>query len=183
MKLRAKFPQVAKGPPSAFLQKRLQQRKFFDSGDYNMAKAKGLKLPVVAQKPVPPTAVPSKQQDVLSVAVGKRPNDGLSPISLRDCFRFRRNWRIHKPNRHGDPDPGEDSSAEDVHRAADSEQTLAATVAASFADQPTNNDVRTRGHRIVELSSRAMENKLNEQEVQITKTSRGGIAAHLGIFL
>jgi len=69
MKLRAKFPQVAKGPPSAFLQKRLQQRKFFDSGDYNMAKAKGLKLPVVAQKPVPPTSIPSKQQDALLVAV------------------------------------------------------------------------------------------------------------------
>jgi len=70
MKLRAKFPQAVRGPPSAFLQKRLQQRKFFDSGDYNMAKAKGLKLPVMPQKPNEPTT-PVKPQpaEVLSVAI------------------------------------------------------------------------------------------------------------------
>lgn len=41
--LKKKYPQqVLQGGQSQFLQKRLQQRtKFFDSGDYNMAKAKG----------------------------------------------------------------------------------------------------------------------------------------------
>jgi len=38
-KLKAKYPQVQK-PGAQFLQKRLQKgQKFFDSGDYNMAKA------------------------------------------------------------------------------------------------------------------------------------------------
>jgi len=69
MKLRAKFPQAVRGPPSAFLQKRLQQRKFFDSGDYNMAKAKGLKLPVTPQKPCEPSTPIKQQQEALSVSV------------------------------------------------------------------------------------------------------------------
>jgi len=56
-KLRAKYPQVLRPGGSVFLQKRLQKgQKYFDSGDYNMAKAKGQKtraaaLPVVAQLP------------------------------------------------------------------------------------------------------------------------------------
>uniref|UniRef100_A0A915JUZ4 cAMP-regulated phosphoprotein 19 n=1 Tax=Romanomermis culicivorax TaxID=13658 RepID=A0A915JUZ4_ROMCU len=53
-KLMSKFPSMKKAPVgSQFLQKRLQQRKFFDSGDYNMAKAKGLKLPVSGAAPNP----------------------------------------------------------------------------------------------------------------------------------
>lgn len=64
----SKFPQGAKGPPqSQFLQKRLQQRKFFDSGDYNMAKAKGLKLPVNTQKP---PAIVTTEAAALQVTVG-----------------------------------------------------------------------------------------------------------------
>jgi len=40
LKLKQKFPQVAGGGNSQFLQRRLQQKqKYFDSGDYNMAKA------------------------------------------------------------------------------------------------------------------------------------------------
>lgn len=56
-KLRAKYPQVLRPGGSVFLQKRLQKgQKYFDSGDYNMAKAKGQKLrpavpPVVPQQP------------------------------------------------------------------------------------------------------------------------------------
>ncbi|XP_054723097.1 cAMP-regulated phosphoprotein 19-like [Uloborus diversus] len=55
-KLRAKYPQVLRPGGSVFLQKRLQKgQKYFDSGDYNMAKAKGQKarqaLPVVTQLP------------------------------------------------------------------------------------------------------------------------------------
>lgn len=54
-KLRAKYPQVLRPGGSVFLQKRLQKgQKYFDSGDYNMAKAKGQKaraLPIVAQLP------------------------------------------------------------------------------------------------------------------------------------
>ncbi|XP_015930945.1 alpha-endosulfine [Parasteatoda tepidariorum] len=55
-KLRAKYPQVLRPGGSVFLQKRLQKgQKYFDSGDYNMAKAKGQKIrptiPVVPQLP------------------------------------------------------------------------------------------------------------------------------------
>lgn len=54
-KLRAKYPQVLRPGGSVFLQKRLQKgQKYFDSGDYNMAKAKvkaKAPLPVVAQLP------------------------------------------------------------------------------------------------------------------------------------
>jgi len=69
MKLRAKYPQAVRGPPGAFLQKKMQQRKYFDSGDYNMAKAKGLKLPVASQKPVEPSTPVKPQPEILSVAV------------------------------------------------------------------------------------------------------------------
>ncbi|CDW56844.1 Endosulfine domain containing protein [Trichuris trichiura] len=49
LKLLAKYPNIAKnGQFSQFLQKRLHQRKYFDSGDYNMAKAKGLKFPATS---------------------------------------------------------------------------------------------------------------------------------------
>lgn len=59
LKLRQKHPHL-KGGPSQFLQKRLQQRKFFDSGDYNMAKSKGLKLPpVLAKAPAAPSQAPA----------------------------------------------------------------------------------------------------------------------------
>lgn len=64
----SKYPQAAGGgnkgglPTSQFFQKRLQQRKFFDSGDYNMAKAKGLKLPVTNKSTVA----------ALSVSTGKK---------------------------------------------------------------------------------------------------------------
>lgn len=53
-KLRAKYPQVMRPGGSVFLQKRLQKgQKYFDSGDYNMAKAKvkTKTLPAVAQLP------------------------------------------------------------------------------------------------------------------------------------
>ncbi|GFS90428.1 alpha-endosulfine [Nephila pilipes] len=54
-KLRAKYPQVLRPGGSVFLQKRLQKgQKYFDSGDYNMAKARGNvrpAVPVVAQLP------------------------------------------------------------------------------------------------------------------------------------
>lgn len=55
-KLRAKYPQVLRPGGSVFLQKRLQKgQKYFDSGDYNMARAQGQKpraaLPVVSQLP------------------------------------------------------------------------------------------------------------------------------------
>ncbi|KAF8773717.1 cAMP-regulated phosphoprotein 19-like [Argiope bruennichi] len=53
-KLRAKYPQVLRPGGSVFLQKRLQKgQKYFDSGDYNMAKARGNArpaVPVVAQQ-------------------------------------------------------------------------------------------------------------------------------------
>lgn len=40
-KLKAKYPNVKPGGPSGLLAKRLQRgQKYFDSGDYNMAKAK-----------------------------------------------------------------------------------------------------------------------------------------------
>jgi len=67
-KLRSKYPALGGrgGGNSAFLQKRLSkgQQKYFDSGDYNMAKAKGapLKGPgLLAGKPMgaPPVAEPS----------------------------------------------------------------------------------------------------------------------------
>lgn len=53
-KLKAKYPQALRPGASSFLQKRLQKgQKYFDSGDYNMAKAKGQKprskLPTVPQ--------------------------------------------------------------------------------------------------------------------------------------
>lgn len=55
-KLRAKYPQVLRPGGSVFLQKRLQKgQKYFDSGDYNMAKARGGQIrptvPVVPQIP------------------------------------------------------------------------------------------------------------------------------------
>jgi len=71
-KLLAKFPN-AKGGPSNFLQKKLQHRKFFDSGDYQMAKAKGMKLPV-GQKP--PQAKPP-----LAVNIGEQISDDGGPTS------------------------------------------------------------------------------------------------------
>ncbi|XP_023220034.1 cAMP-regulated phosphoprotein 19-like isoform X2 [Centruroides sculpturatus] len=55
-KLKAKYPQVLRPGGSSFLQKRLHKgQKYFDSGDYNMAKAKGQKtrtpLSAMAQQP------------------------------------------------------------------------------------------------------------------------------------
>ncbi|XP_013774918.1 cAMP-regulated phosphoprotein 19-like isoform X2 [Limulus polyphemus] len=47
-KLRAKYPQAMRPGGSAFLQKRLHKGKYFDSGDYNMAKAKSQKARVPA---------------------------------------------------------------------------------------------------------------------------------------
>jgi len=45
-KLKAKFPQAMRPGGSAFLQKRLAKgQKYFDSGDYNMAKARGPSKP------------------------------------------------------------------------------------------------------------------------------------------
>jgi len=65
-KLRAKYPQVLRPGGSVFLQKRLQKgQKYFDSGDYNMAKAKGQKIrptvPVVAQLPSGAQAIPTPE--------------------------------------------------------------------------------------------------------------------------
>lgn len=52
-KLRAKYPQVLRPGGSVFLQKRLQKgQKYFDSGDYNMAKARGAQI----RPAVPPVA-------------------------------------------------------------------------------------------------------------------------------
>jgi len=88
VKLRAKYPQVNKpvipgGPPvgggghSAFLQKRLAKgQKYFDSGDYQMAKQKGprgagrLAIPVLAQPPtgdtIPtPDTVPARKSSII----------------------------------------------------------------------------------------------------------------------
>jgi len=92
VKLRAKYPQVNKpvvpggGPPpsaggghSAFLQKRLAKgQKYFDSGDYQMAKQKGprgaagrLTIPVLAAQPptgdtIPtPDTVPARKSSII----------------------------------------------------------------------------------------------------------------------
>jgi len=89
-KLKAKFPQVNRpmvpavgggaggGGHSAFLQKRLAKgQKYFDSGDYNMAKQKGprgamgrLTIPVLAQPPtgdtIPtPDTVPARKTSII----------------------------------------------------------------------------------------------------------------------
>lgn len=51
-KLKAKYPNLAKGPANTMLHKRLIQKgKYFDSGDYNMAKA-AINNP---KKPLPPS--------------------------------------------------------------------------------------------------------------------------------
>jgi len=78
-KLKAKFPQGMKPGGSSFLQKRLAKgQKYFDSGDYNMAKARGPnkppRVPVLAQPtgeaiPTPdnlPTRKPSLVQSKLA---------------------------------------------------------------------------------------------------------------------
>jgi len=86
VKLRAKYPQVNKpavpggpggGGHSAFLQKRLAKgQKYFDSGDYQMAKQKGprgagrLTIPVLAQPPtgdtIPtPDTVPARKSSII----------------------------------------------------------------------------------------------------------------------
>ncbi|KRZ04816.1 cAMP-regulated phosphoprotein 19 [Trichinella zimbabwensis] len=77
-KLFAKYPQVAKNMQmSQFLQKRLQQRKYFDSGDYNMAKAKGLKLNTL---PATPSSVEIRAPR-LSVIVDER-DGSTSPTGM-----------------------------------------------------------------------------------------------------
>jgi len=83
-KLMSKYPQAAPGggagkgglPTSQFFQKRLQQRKFFDSGDYNMAKAKGLKLPVT------PKTTCSQQAAALSVSTAEQSDVPSSPTGV-----------------------------------------------------------------------------------------------------
>jgi len=52
-KMKSKYPTAIK--PGGFLQKRLNKGKYFDSGDYNMAKAKASKrtLPTVTPQPMP----------------------------------------------------------------------------------------------------------------------------------
>ncbi|VDP08206.1 unnamed protein product [Soboliphyme baturini] len=78
MKLRAKYPSAVKGKPSQFLQKRLYQRKFFDSGDYNMAKAKG--LPTSVQPEIPKNFPPGFSK--LSVLIDE--SDGsTSPTGMK----------------------------------------------------------------------------------------------------
>ncbi|KAL1234806.1 cAMP-regulated phosphoprotein [Trichinella spiralis] len=77
-KLFAKYPQVAKNMQmSQFLQKRLQQRKYFDSGDYNMAKAKGLKLNTL---PATPSSVEIRTPR-LSIIVDER-DGSTSPTGI-----------------------------------------------------------------------------------------------------
>ncbi|KRY09894.1 cAMP-regulated phosphoprotein 19 [Trichinella patagoniensis] len=77
-KLFAKYPQVAKNMQmSQFLQKRLQQRKYFDSGDYNMAKAKGLKLNTL---PATPSSVEIRTPR-LSIIVDER-DGSTSPTGM-----------------------------------------------------------------------------------------------------
>uniref|UniRef100_A0A914KL35 Uncharacterized protein n=2 Tax=Meloidogyne TaxID=189290 RepID=A0A914KL35_MELIC len=69
-----KLASSGKLPPKSagsFLQKRLQQRKFFDSGDYNMNKDKKTTTAVVGQQqPVPATVV--SQAPPISVAVAPK---------------------------------------------------------------------------------------------------------------
>uniref|UniRef100_T1JK59 Alpha-endosulfine n=1 Tax=Strigamia maritima TaxID=126957 RepID=T1JK59_STRMM len=51
-KLKSRYPQAVRPGGSSFLQKRLNKgQKYFDSGDYNMAKAKGGKsrVPILQQ--------------------------------------------------------------------------------------------------------------------------------------
>lgn len=53
-KLKAKYPQALRPGGSTFLQKRLQRgQKYFDSGDYNMAKAKCQKARTAAPLTIP----------------------------------------------------------------------------------------------------------------------------------
>jgi len=91
-KLKAKYPSVAK-PGPGFLQKRLQKgQKYFDSGDYNMAKAdvrKG-RLPASAlSHPPPPAPAPPVSP------VGDRTGD---MIPTPECLPGRK-ASIHVPSK------------------------------------------------------------------------------------
>lgn len=74
-KLRAKYPNVPGGPGSrlmgghsAFLQKRLAKgQKYFDSGDYQMAKQKKDKLPIKAPHPFAGTGEAIPTPDTIPV--------------------------------------------------------------------------------------------------------------------
>uniref|UniRef100_A0A5S6Q405 cAMP-regulated phosphoprotein 19 n=1 Tax=Trichuris muris TaxID=70415 RepID=A0A5S6Q405_TRIMR len=77
LKLLSKYPNIARnGQLSQFLQKRLHQRKYFDSGDYNMAKAKGLKFPALSP------ANPATQADALGLPVSDGRDGSTSPTGL-----------------------------------------------------------------------------------------------------
>uniref|UniRef100_A0A1I7Y6N4 cAMP-regulated phosphoprotein 19 n=1 Tax=Steinernema glaseri TaxID=37863 RepID=A0A1I7Y6N4_9BILA len=79
-------------PATSFLQKRLQQRKFFDSGDYamdkNKAKAENKPIPPpvevkVDTKSVPQETVPKPEADKIDVP--KTPGAPLSPTAVSPC--------------------------------------------------------------------------------------------------
>lgn len=105
-KLKAKYPQIQRPGPQ-FLQKRLQKgQKFFDSGDYNMAKAAAAKGSNKARlpesklnqgHPLPPTTQPTT-----NVA----PNTTGDAIPTPDCLATRK-ASIHVPSKlvSGGPQP------------------------------------------------------------------------------
>jgi len=88
-RLKAKYPMVAR-PGPGFLQKRLQKgQKYFDSGDYNMAKATGKgRLPVSAlsqatQPATPPVVLPQPPS-------GDGPGMTGHTIPTPDCLATRK---------------------------------------------------------------------------------------------
>jgi len=99
-KLKAKYPQIQRPGPQ-FLQKRLQKgQKFFDSGDYNMAKAAAAKGPTAKSRlpesklnqghPLPPTVEPPS-----NVAAANTTGDA---IPTPDCLATRK-ASIHTPSK------------------------------------------------------------------------------------
>ncbi|KAK0424234.1 hypothetical protein QR680_008563 [Steinernema hermaphroditum] len=74
-------------PATSFLQKRLQQRKFFDSGDYAMDKNKAK----VENRQIPPTPEAkldvkiAPKEEVEKIDVPKTPAAPLSPTAVSPC--------------------------------------------------------------------------------------------------
>lgn len=117
-KLKAKYPQLQRPAGPQFLQKRLQKgQKFFDSGDYNMAKAAAAKntpksrlsefknatnqssMPVAASatstSPLPPMST-GATAGVPSIALPANPTGEVIPTP--DCLATRK-ASIHVPSK------------------------------------------------------------------------------------
>jgi len=102
LKLRSRYPNPPKVGGSAFIQKMLNKgsKKYFDSGDYNMAKSRkqngASNKPSVASETQPQTAVESATTNTTTTTTATTTNCVSTPIAQTRSYLISQN--LHKTN-------------------------------------------------------------------------------------